>query len=115
MRRSIIVRLPSLVLPAGLLLLLASCASTNRDTRSQSPKVVLDKSQYEEVYVTGSNIPVLVPRGMTTAQALPPISPVKTMSAEAFRDATRPGRTPVRRLSGKDVAVAERASVSRFG
>jgi hypothetical protein len=98
MRRSIIARPLSLALSAGFVLLMASCASTSKDSaRDTSSRRVLDPTQYEEVYVTGSNIPVLVPKGASTVQALPSISPVKTMSAEAFRDAMRPGRTPVRR------------------
>jgi hypothetical protein len=97
MNRSMFARPLGLALAAGLFALLTSCASTKKDTPRMESARVLDKTQYEEVYVTGSNIPVLVPKGPNTVQRLPTISPVKTISGDAFRDAMRPGRTPVRR------------------
>jgi hypothetical protein len=78
-------------------MLLSSCASTGRKSAAaREPGVLLDETEYEKVYYTGSNLPVLVPKA-GTARPLPTTSPISTMSPEAFREAMAPGRTPVRR------------------
>lgn len=51
---------------------------------------VLPDSEYEWVTITGSNIPVRVPKS-PTARPLPPASPVREMSAQEFRDMVQRG------------------------
>jgi hypothetical protein len=55
--------------------------------------VVLSPQEYEYVYVTGSNLPVLRPK-QASVQPISQIgSSVTTMSAEQFRDLVRRGQT----------------------
>jgi hypothetical protein len=85
------------VISVTALLLVSSCASVRKTAAAgEDRKIVLTESEYETVYVTGSMLPVLVPKS-ATARPLPSMSPVSTMSPEAFQKAMQPGRTPVRR------------------
>ena len=81
----------------AVLSLATSCTSVERKAAAaEGPRVLLDETQYEKIYVTGSNLPVLVPKS-STARPLPSISPVTSVSGDSFRDAVRPGRAPARR------------------
>jgi hypothetical protein len=91
MRRGIMKRLlqpknHATVLLAGTALLFAACASTPT-AQVAGPRVVLDKSDYEYVTVTGSNIPVLVAKDKSVT-SLPgsSASDVTYLSPEAFRN-----------------------------
>jgi hypothetical protein len=85
------------VIAVTALLLVSSCASVRKTAAAgEERKIVLTESEYETVYVTGSMLPVLVPKS-ATARPLPSMSPVSTMSAEAYQKAMQPGRSTVNR------------------
>ena len=77
---------------AASICLLAGCAS--RPSSAQLPggdaKKILQEGEYEYVTVTGSLIPVKVPKS-PTARPLPPAQPVSEMSPETFRDIVQRG------------------------
>lgn len=86
MKRLLQPRHHATVLVAGTALLFTACASTPT-AQIAGPRVVLDESQYEYVTVTGSNIPVLVPKDRSISN-LPgsTAGDVTYMSPEAFRN-----------------------------
>ena len=58
----------------------------------ENRRMMVGKSGYQQIYETGSNLPVYVPTS-PTARPLPSASGVTTMSAEALRDLIRRGQT----------------------
>jgi hypothetical protein len=82
------------------LLVLSACATTQRSGEAiatpHSPGAkILTEADYDYVYVTGSLVPVKVPK-QAIARPLPPASDVQTMSAEAFQEVVRRGQTSAR-------------------
>jgi hypothetical protein len=61
-------------------------------------RIVLAEGDYKQVYVTGSNLPVLVSNSPTTSR-LPTASETYTLSPEAWQEMMRRGDalTPPRR------------------
>lgn len=86
MKRLLQSRNHATVLLAGTALLFTACSSTPT-AQVAGPRVVLDNTQYEYITVTGSNIPVLVPKDKSISN-LPGSSAgdVTYMSPEAFRN-----------------------------
>lgn len=81
----------------GPVLWLAACASLQQTGRevADEPKRILTAAEYERVYVTGSNLPVLVPRS-PTVRPLVNASPVTTLDAAEFTELVRRAQTPRR-------------------
>jgi len=81
--RPVLVGLPVLAFAAS------GCVGTHPTTNASTavPDGAIVTREYEQVYLTGSHIPVLVPKS-PTAKMLPPISPLVILSAE---DAKRAG------------------------
>lgn len=78
-------------------LLTTSCASLSRDaTAAERPAYVLNQSQYETVFLTGSRLPVLMPTAGTVTP-VPSISPITVISGDSYYAATRVVRGPTRR------------------
>jgi hypothetical protein len=75
------------VFMVGGALLLNGCASTPKAVTTAKAaderKVVLSEAEYEYVYITGSNIPVRVPK-TPIARPLLTSSPVRVISPEDF-------------------------------
>jgi hypothetical protein len=71
----------------GVALLLTGCVSTPKAVTAvkevDGKKIFLSEAQYEYVYVTGSNIPVRVPK-TPIARPLLTSSPVRVMSPDDF-------------------------------
>ena len=63
-------------------LLFASCASPSQPTPGPGGQVVI--VEYDNVWITGSNIPVRVPRS-PTARIAPTISPMSILTADDVR------------------------------
>ena len=77
---------------AGLVSLLAGCvAQTNHTPTPVVEGKILSESEYEYRIVTGSNIPVRVPKS-PTARPVPTIAPVTVMNPEQFGDMLRRGQ-----------------------
>lgn len=91
---STLFRPPLAGLAATLLALLCASCSTQAKkaapTQPPADRQVLKEGEYEYVRVTGSNIPVRVPKS-PTARPLPPASPVTEMSPDDFRNAVQRG------------------------
>src|SRR3954447_8127233 len=83
---------PLIVFTAVASFLCASCATQTKKIASPPPAgaQILKETEYEYVKVTGSNIPVRVPKS-PTVRPLPAASPVTEMSAEQFRDVVQRG------------------------
>ena len=78
---------------------LSACATTKRSadaTSAVSPSTpgakVLTEADYDYVYVTGSIVPVRVPK-QAIARPLPAASDVQTLSPEAFQEIVRRGQS----------------------
>jgi len=88
------------VILIGATLLLSSCASTPATTTPlktvMGERIVLREGEYEEVKVTGSNIPAIVSKSPTATRLLP-ASETFTLSPEAFQDLVRRGDVLSRR------------------
>ena len=90
---------PARLVTAAAALLCGACANHTKNTAApQTPdhRQVLTEGEYEYVRVTGSNIPVRVPKS-PTARPLPSASPVTEISPEAFRDTVQRGLGSSRR------------------
>jgi hypothetical protein len=82
---------PPAVLLAVFLLLLSGCANLDRRASSGGPMVVVES---ENVYVTGSHIPVRVPKS-ASVRTLPTISPLTVLTADDMRRAMGPAPAPM--------------------
>jgi hypothetical protein len=82
------------ILLIGAAPLLSSCVSKPAATvplkTIAGERIVLREGEYEEVYVTGSNIPVRVSKS-PTATRLPGASAVTTLTPEEFQEMVRRG------------------------
>ncbi len=77
-------------------LLFAGCVGRTAAPATDTPPpgaIVLSPQDYEYVYVTGSNLPVLRPRHSSVQPISQIGSPVTTMTPEQFRDLVRRGQT----------------------
>ena len=75
---------------AAICALAAGCAGP-ATTHANQPLVAAD---YEQVYVTGSHIPVLVPKS-PTARRVPGISPLGILTPDEIRRASGPAPFPM--------------------
>jgi len=66
-------------------MLLAGCATKTAGEIPMEGKIVLMEGQYENVYVTGSRLPVLIPKGQVARAAGLAVSPVQSRSAEELQ------------------------------
>jgi hypothetical protein len=93
------VRVVAIIL-IGATLLLSSCVSKSASTvplkTVAGERIVLHEGEYKEVYITGSNIPVLVSKS-PSARPLPTASETITISPEEFAQLVRNGDVLSRR------------------
>ena len=78
-------------------LILSGCLATKKTAAPETPhtdRKVVGPAEYEYVYVTGSLIPVKVPKS-ASARPLPGANPVSTMDAESFDRLIRRGQGPM--------------------
>ena len=66
-------------------LLLAGCATKTAGEIPMEGKIVLVEGQYESAFVTGSRLPVLVPKGQVARAATLAVSPVLSLSPEELQ------------------------------
>jgi hypothetical protein len=77
-------------------LVLSGCLATKKTAPSEvqsTDKKVVGPTEYEYVYVTGSLIPIKVPKG-ASARPLPNANPVSTMDADSLDRLIRRGQGP---------------------
>jgi hypothetical protein len=85
------------LLACSVFLALSACTTTKRSAEviasPNSPGAkILTEADYDYVYVTGSIVPIKVPK-QAIARPLPAASDVQTMSPEAFQEVVRRGQT----------------------